>query len=97
MRYFRSPVDSCFDYIMQLLDEADLNEQIPDRINGTEAQELGRITRAIIKAVKAKVMITAASPLFNGNSDYAGFKDSRGVIAVSCLQCRQMGESCRRL
>lgn len=80
MRYFRSPVDSCFDYIMQLLDEADLNEQIPDRINGTEAQELGRITRAIIKAVKAKVMITAASPLFNGNSDYAGFKDSRGVM-----------------
>jgi hypothetical protein len=80
MRYFRSPVDSCFDYIMQLLDEADLNEQIPDRINGTEAQELGRITRAIIKAVKAKVMITAASPLFNGNSDYAGFKDSRGVL-----------------
>ena len=79
MRYFRSPVDSCFNYIVELLDQADANDQIPDRINGTEAQELGRITRAIIKSVKAKVLITAASPLFNGNADYAGFKDSRGV------------------
>lgn len=79
LRYFRSPVDSTFDYIVQLLDEADANDQIPDRINGTEAQELGRITRAIIKSVKAKVLLTAASPLFNGNTDYAGFKDSRGV------------------
>lgn len=79
MRYYRSPVDSVFSYVMELLDQADLNEQIPDRINGTEAQELGRITRAIIKAMKAKVMITAASPLFNGNPDYAGFKDTRSV------------------
>lgn len=79
MRYFRSPVDSCFDYVIELLNQADANQQIPDRVNGTEAQELGRITRTIIKSVKAKVLITAASPLFNGNPDYAGFKDKRGV------------------
>src|SRR5690606_8366934 len=39
----------------------------------------GRITKPIALAMKAKVLITAASPLFNGNSDYANFKDKNNV------------------
>lgn len=31
------------------------------------------------KALKAKVLVTAASPLFNGNMDYEVIADNRGV------------------
>ena len=44
-----------------------------------EAEELGRITQGIAMAIKAEVMVTAASPLFNGNADYKGYTDSRGI------------------
>jgi len=50
---------------------------LPDRIVGTEATELGRITKSIVTAFKAKVLVTAASPLFNGNTEYAGMSDPK--------------------
>ncbi|MDR1340384.1 MAG: RagB/SusD family nutrient uptake outer membrane protein [Prevotellaceae bacterium] len=62
----RNTVDECFDYIVELLDEAlpDLPPIIVD-----PAEELGRTTQSIAAALKAKVLVTAASPLFNNNSD----------------------------
>jgi hypothetical protein len=57
------------------LDEA--NPDLPPYINN-EASELGRITQAINLSVKAYVLVTAASPLFNGNPDYASFTDKQG-------------------
>jgi len=74
VRVFRDPVDECFDYIVELLDEAlvDLPETIVDRIT-----EMGRITRPIAASIKAKVLVTAASPFYNGNSDYADFIDKK--------------------
>ncbi len=72
----QSPVDSCFSYIVQLLDEAD--PDLPDRISN-EASELGRMTKAIDLSLKALVLVTQASPLYNGNKDYSSFKNSDGV------------------
>jgi starch-binding outer membrane protein, SusD/RagB family len=71
----RMPVDSCVNYISRLLDSAafKLPVTITDEIN-----DLGRITQPIALAVKAKLLVTAASPLFNGNTDYAGFIDTEG-------------------
>ncbi|WP_129715444.1 RagB/SusD family nutrient uptake outer membrane protein [Pedobacter sp. SYP-B3415] len=71
----RSPVDECVNYIAALLDEAipDLPEQIDNEVN-----ELGRVTKAVALCVKAELLVTAASPLFNGNADYTGFKDPEG-------------------
>jgi hypothetical protein len=66
----REPVDDCFKYIVELLDEAIPN--LPEEYT-RPAQDLGRITRPIAKAFKAKVLVEAASPLFNGNQDYATF------------------------
>ena len=67
----REPVDDCFDYIVSLLDEA-----VPDLplTLDMEATELGRATQPIALALKAKVLVEAASPLFNGNSDYTTFR-----------------------
>ncbi len=76
VRIPRSPVDECFGYVVQLLDEA--LPDLPDRIE-FEVSELGRITKAINLSLKAKVLVTAASPLFNGNPDYKGFTNEDGA------------------
>lgn len=72
----RMPVDSCTNYISRLLDEA--AELLPERIMD-ENTMLGRATKPIALAIKARLWIMAASPLFNGNPDYANFKDKEGV------------------
>jgi hypothetical protein len=71
----RAPVDSCVNYLSSLLDSA--YNKVPTVI-ADEINEMGRITQPIVLALKAKLWITAASPLFNGNSDYAGFMDTEG-------------------
>lgn len=71
----RSSVDSVFTYVVELLDEA--APDLPDRI-ANEVTELGRITRTMALSVKAQVLLTAASPLFNGNQDYAGYTGPDG-------------------
>lgn len=72
----RQTVDSCFNYIVNLIDEA--SKDLP-KIIQKGGTELGRITQPIAVSIKARVLITAASPLFNGNPDYAGFKDKQGM------------------
>jgi len=78
VKQYRNTLDECFTYVVDLLDKAIENEYLPNRITN-EAEELGRITRLIAKAVKCEVLINWASPLFNGNTLYAGMKDNRGI------------------
>lgn len=73
---FREPVEDVFDYIVQLIDEA--VPDLPLTIDN-EISEMGRITQPIALAIKAKVLVTAASPLFNGNKDCQSLVDKRGV------------------
>lgn len=75
-KVYRDPVDSCFAYMATLLDEA--KDQLPLTIENP-ARMLGRLTRPIAYALKAKILVTAASPLFNGNIDQAKLIDNRGV------------------
>lgn len=76
LRGKRSPVDEVVKYIADLLDAAAAG--LPDAI-ANRASELGRVTKAVALSLKAKLLVTAASPLFNGNPDYAGFTDKDGV------------------
>lgn len=71
----RATLDESFEYVVSLMDEAipDLPPVIENR-----AQEYGRITKFIAMAVKAEVLVWAASPLFNGNPDYIGYQDKDG-------------------
>jgi len=71
----RSSVDECFNYIVQLLDEAFNNVAL--RVPSPSV-DLGRITKPIVAAVKAEVLMTAASPFFNGNTDYVDFVTMEG-------------------
>ena len=76
VRVSRQPVDSVISFISNLIDEA--VPGLPDKIQN-EASELGRLTKPIALCIKAEVLATAASPLFNGNTDYASFKNKDGV------------------
>ena len=40
--------------------------------------DLGRVNLPVAAAIKAKVLVLAASPLFNGNTKYANYKNSKG-------------------
>lgn len=79
LRVYREPIDVCVDYIVNLLDEAiaDLPLVLPD-----PAGEQGRINRMIALSVKAKTLAWAASPLFNGNTDYKNWVDNRGTQLI---------------
>lgn len=73
---YREPIDDVVNYVVGLLDEA--AAELPMKVVN-EVSELGRITKPIALAIKAKVLVTAASPLYNGNSDYSTLVDKRGV------------------
>ncbi|RKO73404.1 RagB/SusD family nutrient uptake outer membrane protein [Sphingobacterium puteale] len=75
VRVKREPVDKIVNYIAALLDEA-----APDLPTSIEKMttEAGRLTRAACLMLKARALTTAASPLFNGNTDFATFKNKDG-------------------
>lgn len=74
---YREPVDDVVTYIVNLMDEA--AEDLPPESGVVEGTEAGRINNLIAKSMKAKVLVYAASKLFNGNTDYASMIDKRGV------------------
>lgn len=81
----RKPVDECFNYIVGLIDSAVV--RLPDKVS-SETSELGRVTRPIAMSMKAKILVYAASPLFNGNTDYVGFKSKNGTPLFNAVYDR---------
>jgi hypothetical protein len=80
VRLYREPVEDVIEYIVELLGEETISKlPVTPRVAINDA---GRITQAIALSVKAKVLVWAASPLFNGNGDYATFKDNKGRILI---------------
>ena len=75
VRVSREKVDKVVDYIAKTID--DCYKDLPPVIQ-MEATELGRLTQAAALGIKAKTLVLAASPLFNGNADYAHFLDHDG-------------------
>ncbi|MCF0173014.1 MAG: RagB/SusD family nutrient uptake outer membrane protein [Bacteroidales bacterium] len=75
-RVYRTPIDTCFDHILSLLDEALACEDLP--VVNPSTEEYGRVSKSIVAAFKAKVAVYAASPLFNGNDELASLVDNTG-------------------
>jgi hypothetical protein len=92
----RQHVDSVFNYTVSLIDEAaqDLPVILPN-----EFAELGRITKPIALAIKAEILTTAASPLYNGNQNYANFrnKDNEPLFSstASPEKWQRAAQACR--
>lgn len=61
----RSSFDDCVKYIVSELDDIKDSLRTKDNINGTS---YGRVTKGAALALKARVLLYAASPLFNGGN-----------------------------
>ncbi len=70
----RNTITECIEYIVARCDDA--IERLPMNV---PAASQGRVTAAAALALKARALLYAASPLFNGNPDYANFTDSVGT------------------
>ena len=77
IRVYREKIDVCFEYVLELIDEVIASKALPARISN-QTTELGRLTDAAAYALKARVWMFFASPLFNGNTDYQDFLDHNG-------------------
>lgn len=72
----RSPLDECVEFVCNLFDEAAAD--LPTK--RATVYEYGLATSVAAKALKAKMRLYAASPLFNGESGfYSNFVDNSGV------------------
>ena len=71
----RNTIDECFSYIIKLLDASMVN--LPETFE-SENNDLGKVTKPIASSIKARVLMTYASPLFNGNPDYTSITNSDG-------------------
>ena len=68
MNKTRSPYDDCVDWIANELDEA--AKGLPLHFTEQMSSDYGRATKAACMAVKARMLLYAASPQFNGNPAY---------------------------
>ena len=65
IRIERKPVDEVVDYIVKTIDKA--RASLPNRYTDNSA---GRVDRVVAAAIKSRVLLYAASPLFNGNAQF---------------------------
>ncbi|WP_374166069.1 RagB/SusD family nutrient uptake outer membrane protein [Arcticibacter sp. MXS-1] len=75
----RNSYDECVDFIVSELDKAE--QVLPDK--PPLARDYGRASAGMARALKARVLLYAASPLWNGNTEYADFKDQDGKQLVN--------------
>lgn len=71
--FVRRPVDDVVQFIVNDCERAHSRLEMkvtPDKY--------GRATAAAALALKSRVLLYAASPLYNGNKDYENFKDTKG-------------------
>ncbi|MDR2472844.1 MAG: RagB/SusD family nutrient uptake outer membrane protein [Tannerella sp.] len=92
----RTPVDECFNYIVSLIDEA--ISDLPFTTTNPQ-NDAGRITRLVAYAIKAKILLTAASPLYNGNTDHAKLQNHDGTplfnMTVSDAKWQLAADACK--
>ena len=78
IRLPRSTFDECTQYVVSQLELA-----MPDLADEFDNANKGRITKSMAMAYKAQVLFLNASPLFNGNTDLAGLKNTDGTNLVT--------------
>lgn len=70
----RSHYDFCVDYVVKMLDDIVDSGALPATVS---TDDLGRATSTICKALKARVLLTAASPLWNGSFPYRDWRNTK--------------------
>ena len=96
----RNTMDECVDFITSELALA--AQDLPDKRDNAN---IVRPTKGAALAVRAKVLVYAASPLFNGNTEMADFTDNTGKVLIpqtydeskwakAAAACRDMIDYC---
>ncbi|MBE9583996.1 RagB/SusD family nutrient uptake outer membrane protein [Mucilaginibacter sp. JRF] len=78
LRLPRAPFDQGIDYVVSQLDTA--YKYLP--VNPTSSQ-WGRMTKGMCKAYKVEALLYKASPLYNGNTEYAALRNADGTQLIS--------------
>ena len=78
VRQERQTVDSCFNYVLGIIDNVLKEGHLAIE---RDVANYGQIDQQIARAIKAEVLLTRASPLFNGNREfYSNFKGKNGNL-----------------
>lgn len=84
MQLPRSPYDDCVNYVSSELDKAAAVLPKLPSVNGQVSDlQYGHATIGMALAVKSRLLLYAASPLYNGNTDYANFKGKDGKQLIN--------------
>jgi hypothetical protein len=75
----RNSMDECVDYIVSELEATAAALPATPQSN----EDYGHITGSVADAFKIKMLLTAARPLFNGNTDYATLKNQDGKQLIN--------------
>lgn len=80
--YVRNTFDQCIDFIVTEFQQC-IDSNVPIAYTNTSGSivtsKYGRVTKAAALAMKSRVLLYAASPLFNGNADYVNYKMKMGL------------------
>ena len=79
LSYPRNSYDECVDFIVSEFDKA--GEELP--LWYDNPSDYGKMTKAVCMGLKARVLLYAASPQWNGNTKYANFKNKDGKQLVN--------------
>jgi len=77
----RSPFDTCVTFINKEFDAILANPDLP--LSFTNDNDKGRIDKYTVMGFKSRLLLLAASPLWNGNSTYQSFKNSDGTALAN--------------
>lgn len=80
LRQQRVHVDTCFNAVVRLCNEASVDLLLG---NQKTFERKPFFSKEAVLALKAKALLYAASPLFNGNEFYRDFKDKNGQVLFS--------------
>lgn len=105
VKVYRDKSDDVVDYIDNLIMEA--LPDLPDYKDMIMATEAGRVDKQIALSIRAEMLVTAASPLYNGNTDMASIVDNRGTVLFNQVYdnekwkraadaCKEAIESCEK-
>lgn len=76
--YGRKTYDECVNWMVEEIDAV-----IPDLYVDRVENEYGYPTQGAALAMKSRILLYAASPLFNGNALYANWKNPDGTVLIS--------------
>lgn len=82
----RSSWDECVAFILSEIDLAKKDMPVEHLINGTpeiDGTKVGRINQIIATALESQILLFHASPLYNGNTEMADFKNLDGKQLIN--------------